>query len=114
MIYKKPQLRNINKKYECNNYKTNLLHSSFGIRTLEAGWLTIEQIEAIRRSLKRNLKSKDRIWLRLKPNKILTGKSIGLRMGKGKGLAKHTIFQTKAGRVLFEFEMRVQKRNWLN
>ncbi len=114
MIFKKPQLRNINKKLEINNSKLNLLHSSFGIRALESGWLTIDQIETIRRSLKRNLKAKDRIWLRLKPSKILTGKSRGIRMGKGKGLAQHTVFQTKAGRILFEFEMRTKRSGWVN
>ncbi len=113
MLYKKPQLRNIKVKNENNYYKTNLLHGSFGIRTLESGWLTSEQIETIRRSLRRVLKSRDKIWLRLKPNKILTGKSRGIRMGKGKGLLKHTVFQTKAGRVIFEFEMRLKNFSWL-
>jgi len=103
MLFRKPQLRNIHAKIERNVHKTKILHGIFGVRALESGWLTSEQIETLRRSIKRQLKPKEKIWLRLKPFKVLTGKSRGIRMGKGKGLAKHTVFQTKAGRILFEF-----------
>jgi len=103
MLFKNPQVHHIRSNKERNKYKTTLMHGIVGVRPLEAGWLTAEQIETLRRAIKRNLKSKDRIWLRLKPFKVLTGKSRGIRMGKGKGLAKHTVFQTKAGRILFEF-----------
>jgi len=114
MLFKKPQLRNIHAKKERNLHKTKILHGIFGVRALESGWLTAEQIETIRRSIKKQLKSKEKIWLRLKPFKILTGKSRGIRMGKGKGALKHTVFQTKAGRILFEFEMKNRRSKWIN
>jgi len=113
MLFRKPQLRNIHAKIERNVHKTKILHGIFGVRALESGWLTSEQIETLRRSIKRQLKPKEKIWLRLKPFKVLTGKSRGIRMGKGKGAAKHTVFQTKAGRVLFEFEMKNRRKKWI-
>lgn len=112
-MFKKPQLRNIQAKIETNKFKTEILHGTVGIRSLEAGWLTAEQIETLRRTIKRNVKGKEKIWLRLKPFKVLTGKSRGIRMGKGKGLAKHTVFQTRAGRVLFEFESKTKNLHWI-
>ena len=58
---------------------------SLGLKTLKAGKLTYPQIEACRKSIRRNVKKKGKILLRTFTYFSVTKKAIASRMGKGKG-----------------------------
>lgn len=83
---------------------TTLAFGSFGIKTLESGWLTARQIEAARIAVTRYMKREGQIWIRVFPDKPLTKKPAEVRMGKGKGSPELWVAPIKPGRMLFEAE----------
>ncbi|MFP4521094.1 MAG: 50S ribosomal protein L16 [Fibrobacterota bacterium] len=74
----------------------------FGIKSLEAGWITNRQIEACRVSMTRKIKRGGKVWIRLFPDKPYTEKPAETRMGKGKGNPEYWVAVVKPGKVLFE------------
>lgn len=76
----------------------------FGLKALEAGWITARQIEAARVAMTRHVKRGGKIWIRLFPDKPITKKPAEVRMGKGKGPPEAWVAVVKPGRVLFELE----------
>lgn len=79
-----------------------LLYGAFGIKAMESGKLTYKQIEACRRTLRRGLKKKGKLWIRCFPRTQFTKKPIASRMGKGKGKLAYWFCPIKKGQVLFE------------
>jgi len=77
---------------------------SFGLKSLEACWITSRQIEAARRVLTRYTKKGGKIWIRIFPDKPVTAKGGEIPMGKGKGSVDHYVAVVKPGMVLFEME----------
>jgi large subunit ribosomal protein L16 len=77
---------------------------TYGLRALEAGWVTNRQIEAARVAMTRYVRRGGKIWIRIFPDKPLTVKPAETRMGKGKGNPEHWVAVVKPGRVLFEIE----------
>jgi len=78
---------------------------SFGEIALKAtgrGRITARQIEAARRTMTRHVKRSGKIWIRVFPDKPITGKPLEVRMGKGKGNVEYWVAQIKPGKVLFE------------
>lgn len=75
---------------------------SFGIKSLESGWLTSRQIEAARIALTRAMKREGQVWIRIFPDKPVTKKPAEVRMGKGKGAPEYWVATVKPGTVLFE------------
>lgn len=76
----------------------------FGLKSLEAGWVTSRQIEAARVALTRTVKRGGKLWIRVFPDKPITKKPAETRMGKGKGAPEEWVAVVKPGRVLFEIE----------
>src|SRR3989442_11399764 len=76
----------------------------FGLKSLEAGWITARQIEASRVAMTRFVKRGGKIWVRLFPDKPITKKPAETRMGKGKGAPEAWVAVVKPGKVLFEME----------
>jgi len=83
---------------------TNLAFGSFGLKALEARWITARQIEASRRVIIRHLKKGGKLWIRIFPDKPITSKGVEFSMGKGKGSVSHYAFPIKPGRIIFELE----------
>lgn len=83
---------------------TELAFGSFGLKALEAEWLTARQIEAARRAIIRYLKKGGKLWIRIFPDKPVTQKGTEVPMGGGKGGVDHYVFPIKPGRILFELE----------
>ncbi len=75
---------------------------SFGIKTLDEGFITSRQIEAARIAVTRYMKREGKVWIRIFPDKPITSKPAEVRMGKGKGALSHWVAVVKPGRVLFE------------
>ncbi len=81
-----------------------LSFGSFGLQTLEPGWITDRQIEAARIAMTRYIKRGGRIWIRIFPDKPITLKAAETRMGKGKGNPEYWVSVVKPGRILYEME----------
>ncbi len=77
---------------------------SFGLKTLEEGWITDRQIEAARVALTRHLKREGQVWINIFPDKPITKKPAEVRMGKGKGNPELWVAVVKPGRIMFEAE----------
>jgi large subunit ribosomal protein L16 len=81
---------------------STMLHGEYGLQALEPGWITSRQIEAIRRSIVRQMRRRGKYWIRIFPDKPVTAKPAETRMGKGKGSVDHWVAVVKPGRVIFE------------
>lgn len=81
-----------------------LSFGTYGLKTLEAAWITDRQIEAARIAMTRHVKRGGKIWIRIFPDKPITKKPAETRMGSGKGAPDHWVAVVKPGRVLYEIE----------
>jgi large subunit ribosomal protein L16 len=76
----------------------------YGLKAMEAAWITNRQIEAARVAITRYIKRGGKMWIRIFPDKPVTVKPAETRMGKGKGSPEFWVAVVKPGRVLFELE----------
>ena len=76
----------------------------FGLKATGRGRITARQIEAARRAMTRHVKRQGKIWIRVFPDKPITGKPLEVRQGKGKGNVEYWVAQTQPGKVLYEME----------
>ena len=83
---------------------SSLEFGDYGLKTLEAAWLTDRQIEAGRVAMTRFVKRGGKVWIRIFPDKPVTKKPAETRMGKGKGAPEYWVAPVKPGRVLYEME----------
>ena len=74
----------------------------YGIQATTGGWITGNQIEAARVAMTRYIKRNGQVWIKIFPDKPITSKGIGTRMGKGKGAVTYWVAVVKPGRVMFE------------
>ena len=81
---------------------TRLNHGEYGIQALEAHWITNRQIEAARIAMTRHTKRGGKVWIKVFPDKPITKKALGTRMGSGKGAPEGWVAVVKPGRVMFE------------
>ena len=75
---------------------------SFGIKSLDEGFITSRQIEAARIAVTRYMKREGKVWIRIFPDKPVTKKPAEVRMGKGKGAPEYWVACVKPGTILFE------------
>ena len=83
---------------------SSIAFGDYGLRVLEAGWITDKQIEAARVAVTRFVKRGGKIWVRVFPDKPITKKPAETRMGKGKGAPEGWVAVVKPGRILYEME----------
>jgi len=81
---------------------STIAFGSFGIKTMEPGWITSRQIEAARIAVTRYMKREGKVWIRIFPDKPVTAKPLEVRMGKGKGAPSHWVAVVRPGRIMFE------------
>ena len=82
--------------------QTAVQYGDYGIKALEAGWVTNRQIEAARIAMTRKIKRGGKVWINVFPDKPVTQKPAETRMGSGKGSPEHWVAVVKPGRVMFE------------
>jgi large subunit ribosomal protein L16 len=82
----------------------NLDFGDYGLKALDAGWITDRQIEAARIAMTRHVKRGGKIWIRMFPDKPITKKPAETRMGKGKGAPEEWVAVVRPGKILFEME----------
>ncbi|HSW38099.1 MAG TPA: 50S ribosomal protein L16 [Acidobacteriota bacterium] len=76
----------------------------YGLKALEAGWITERQIEAGRVAITRFVKRGGKIWIRIFPDKPITKKPAETRMGKGKGSPEGWVAVVRPGKIIYEME----------
>lgn len=74
----------------------------FGLKAVECGWFTARQIESARKTITHHTKRLGKLWIRSFPDKPVTQKAPGSKMGSGKGDIKEYVAVVRPGRVLFE------------
>ncbi len=74
----------------------------YGLQSTEAGHVTARQIEAGRVAATHFLHRIGKVYIRIFPDKPVTGKPLETRMGKGKGELKEWVAVVKPGTVMFE------------
>ena len=83
---------------------SQIAFGDFGLKSVDAGWLTSRNIEASRIAVTRYMKRQGKVWIRIFPDKPITAKPAEVRMGKGKGAPSHWVAVIRPGRILFECE----------
>ena len=81
---------------------TTVSNGEFGLQAIEAGLITGNQIEAARVAMTRYMRRDGKVWIKIFPDKPITRKPAGTRMGKGKGNTEFWVAAVKPGRVMFE------------
>jgi large subunit ribosomal protein L16 len=74
----------------------------FGLQCQQPGWITARQLEAGRVAATHFLHREGRVYIRVFPDKPVSGKPLEVRMGKGKGETKNWVAVVKPGTILFE------------
>jgi large subunit ribosomal protein L16 len=77
-------------------------YGDFGLKAIDAGWITNRQIEAARIAMTRKIKRGGKVWINVFPDKPYTKKPAETRMGSGKGSPEGWVAVIKPGRVMFE------------
>ena len=77
-------------------------YGEYGIQALEPGWITGNQIEAARVAMTRYTKRGGKVWIKIFPDKPVSKKARGVRMGSGKGAPEYGVAVVKNQKVMFE------------
>ena len=81
-----------------------ITNGSYGIIAMEPCWIKSNQIEAARVAMTRYIKRGGQVWIKIFPDKPITAKPAGTRMGSGKGSPEYWVAVVKPGRVMFEMD----------
>lgn len=81
-----------------------LAFGAFGLKAMEARWVSSQQIEAARRAMTKYVERGGKIWIRIFPDKPITKRPPEVTMGGGKGNVEKYVFPVQPGRVLFEMD----------
>lgn len=74
----------------------------YGLQALEPAWISNRQIESCRIGINRTFRREGKTFIRIFPDKPITARPAGVRMGKGKGNVEGWVAVVKPGRILFE------------
>ena len=77
-------------------------YGQYGIQALEPAWITANQIEAARVAMNRYMKRGGKVWIKIFPDKPVSKKALGVRMGSGKGAPEYWVAVVRTGKVMFE------------
>ncbi|MEJ2109146.1 MAG: 50S ribosomal protein L16 [Acidobacteriota bacterium] len=83
---------------------SDVTFGEFGLKAMEAGWISDRQIEAGRVAITRFVKRGGKIWIRIFPDKPVTKKPAETRMGKGKGAPEGWVAVVRPGKIIYELE----------
>ena len=77
-------------------------YGEFGLVATEPAWITSNQIEAARIAMTRYTKRGGQVWIKIFPDKPVSKKALGVRMGSGKGAPEYWVAVVKNQKVMFE------------
>ncbi len=74
----------------------------YGLKAMTRGWVGSRQIEAARKAIMHSIRRGGRLWIRIFPDKPITARPAGKRMGSGKGDISTYVAVVRPGTILFE------------
>lgn len=77
-------------------------YGDYGLVATEPGWIKSNQIEAARVAMTRYCKRFGKVWIKIFPDKPVSKKALGVRMGSGKGAPEYWVAVVKNQKVMFE------------
>ena len=83
---------------------SSLAFGSYGIKALGNGYISAKQIENIRVIISKNLGKTGKMWIKIFPDKPITRKGNGVRMGSGKGNVEFWSAVVRPGKIIFEMD----------
>lgn len=81
---------------------STLAFGEYGLKAMGRAWISARQIEAARRTITHSIKRGGKVWIRVFPDKPVTARPAGQRMGGGKGDIDRYVAVVRPGKVLFE------------
>nr|WGT92442.1 ribosomal protein L16 [Lobomonas monstruosa] len=99
--YRKPHRGHLRGKATRGN---KIVFGDFGLQAQEPCWITSRQIEAGRRVLTRYVRRGGKLWIRIFPDKAVTMRAAGSRMGSGKGAPDYWVAVVHPGKILYEMQ----------
>ena len=104
LLPKKTKFRKVQRGRRAGAAKgqTDVHFGDYGLKSLDAGWVTNRQIEAARIAMTRKIRRGGKVWINVFPDKPVTQKPAETRMGSGKGSPEGWVAVIKPGRVMFE------------
>jgi len=99
--YRKPHRGRLKGKAMRGN---SIAFGDFGLQSLEPCWITSRQIESGRRVLTRYVKRGGKLWIRIFPDKAVTMRPAGSRMGSGKGAPDYWVAVVHPGKIIYEMK----------
>lgn len=104
-----------NFKIKGSKVNFNYISGDIVLRSVDYSFMRLKELESSRRFLRKFCKKKKgKLHIRVTPFQILTYKSVGVRMGKGKGKkVKDYLCRIKPGQALFEFEKNIKKKKMI-
>jgi large subunit ribosomal protein L16 len=104
LMPKKTKFRRVHRGHRrgLSKGQTAVQFGDYGLKALDAGWITNRQIEAARIAMTRKIKRGGKVWINVFPDKSYTKKPAETRMGSGKGSPEGWVAVIKPGRVMFE------------
>lgn len=101
--YKKIKVRQLKPKTVLSCDVTRRLSFGFiGLKSLESARMTSRQIESARKVIRKGLNKFGNLWVIPFPDMPVTKKSLGVRMGKGKGNVSYWVCRLIEGDIIFE------------
>ena len=79
-----------------------ITYGEYGLQATEPAWITSNQIEAARIAMTRYTKRGGQVWIKIFPDKPVSKKALGVRMGSGKGAPEYWVAVVKNQKVMFE------------
>ena len=79
-----------------------VVYGDFGLQSLNRGWISSQQLEAGRVAASHFLHGEGKIYIRVFPDKPVSGKPAESRMGKGKGEPEYYAAVVRPGSILYE------------
>src|SRR5689334_24335863 len=104
LMPKKTKFRKVHRGRRRGNAsgQTAVQYGDYGLKAMDAGWITNRQIEAARIAMTRKIRRGGKVWINVFPDKSFTKKPAETRMGSGKGSPEGWVAVVKPGKVMFE------------
>lgn len=81
---------------------SSIAFGEYGLKATTGGWVSAREIEAARKKITFMTKRAGKYWVRIFPQKPITKKPVGVKMGSGKGPVEEHVAVIKPGAILFE------------
>jgi len=81
---------------------STLSNGDYGLRVIESGYITSNQLEAVRVAARKATNRVGSIIFKVIASHPISGKPLEVRMGSGKGPVKFNTAPVRAGKIIFE------------